>query len=75
MSTASLNALLPWLALIPCVAIWAYSLVDFSQTDERDMRTFNRDTWLVLLVLGSVVGGLAWLIAGRPQPPGLRRHG
>ncbi|MDE8670569.1 hypothetical protein PY310_18475 [Pseudarthrobacter sp. H3Y2-7] len=43
MSTASLNALLPWLVLIPCLAIWAYSLVDFSQTDERDMRTFSRD--------------------------------
>jgi hypothetical protein len=65
---------LPWLVLIPSVAIWAYSLVDFSQTDERDMRTFSRDVWLVLLVFGSVLGGVAWLMGGRPQPPRVRRR-
>ncbi|MDP9888251.1 PLDc N-terminal domain-containing protein [Pseudarthrobacter enclensis] len=61
--------------LIPCLALWGYSLVDFSQTDERDMRTFGRDAWLVLLVLGSVVGAVAWLVAGRPRRPDLRRPG
>lgn len=65
---------LPWLVLIPCLAIWGYSLVDFSQTDERDMRTFGRDVWLVLLVFGSVVGGVAWLVAGRPRPPRVHRR-
>jgi len=74
MSAAGVNALLPWLVLIPCLAVWAYSLVDFSNTDERDIRTFSREVWLVLLVLGSVVGGLAWLVAGRPRPPGVRRR-
>ncbi|MFF2345022.1 hypothetical protein [Pseudarthrobacter sp. NPDC058119] len=74
MTVAGVDVLLPWLVLLPCVAIWAYSLVDFSQTDERDMRIFSRDVWLVLIVLGSVVGGLAWLVAGRPRPPGLRRR-
>lgn len=74
MSAAGINALLPWLVLVPCLAIWAYSLVDFSRTDERDMRTFSREAWLVFLVLGSVVGGLAWLVAGRPRPPGVRRR-
>ncbi|MDJ0457636.1 PLDc N-terminal domain-containing protein [Arthrobacter sp. NQ7] len=65
---------LPWLVLIPCLAVWGYSLVDFSQTDERDMRTFGRDVWLVLLVFGSVVGGVAWLVAGRPRRPDVRRR-
>ncbi|WP_373460903.1 hypothetical protein [Pseudarthrobacter enclensis] len=37
------------------------------------MRTFSRPIWLVLLVFGSIVGGLAWLVAGR-RPPGVRRR-
>lgn len=65
---------LPWLVLVPCLAIWGYSLVDFSRTDERDIRTFSRDVWLVFLVFGSVVGGVAWFVAGRPRPPGVRRR-
>lgn len=65
---------LPWLVLIPWVAVWGYSLIDFSRTDERDLRTFSKDVWLVLLVFGSVVGGVAWLVAGRPRPPGVRRR-
>lgn len=71
MNATGATLLLPWLALIPCLAIWGYSLVDFSQTDERDIRTFTRDTWLVFLVLGSVLGGVAWLVAGRPRPFGV----
>ena len=74
MNMAEATFLLPWLVLIPCLAIWGYSLVDFSETDERDMRTFSRPIWLVLLVFGSVVGGSAWLVAGRPRPPSVRRR-
>lgn len=65
---------LPLLILVPCLGVWGYSLVDFSRTDERDMRTFSRDVWLVILVLGSVVGGIAWLMGGRPQAPGSPRR-
>ena len=74
MNTTGAAWWLPWLVLIPCVAIWGYSLVDFSQTDERDIRTFSGDTWLLLLVFGSVAGGVAWLVAGRPRRPDLRRR-
>lgn len=74
MNMAGAASWLPWLVLIPCVAIWGYSLVNFIQTDEREMRTFSRDIWLVLLVFGSVVGALAWLVAGRPRPPGVHRR-
>jgi len=31
------------------------------------VRTFSKQVWLVLLVLGSVAGGVLWLIYGRPQ--------
>lgn len=71
---ANLNSgWLPVLVLVPCLSLWVYSLIDFSRTDERDMRTFPRDIWLVVLVLGSVAGGIAWLLGGRPQPPNSHR--
>lgn len=71
---ATLNSgWLPVLVLVPCLGLWVYSLIDFSRTDERDMRTFPRDIWLVVLVLGSVAGGIAWLLGGRPQPPNSHR--
>lgn len=46
------------LVLVPCLGIWIYSIVDFSRTDERDMGTFSRDAWMVVLALGSVAAEL-----------------
>jgi len=59
---------LPVIVLIPFMGIWGYSVVDFSRTDEQDMRTFSKEIWIVFLVmvLGSVVGGIGRLLAGRP---------
>ncbi len=58
---------LPVLVLLVLLSVWGYSVVDFSRTDEREMRTFPKDAWLLILVLGSFVGGVMWLAAGRPQ--------
>jgi len=58
---------LPLLVLIPALIFWAYCLVDLMQTDERELRTFAKPVWWVILVFGSVLGGLLWLLAGRPQ--------
>lgn len=66
MNMAGASLWLPWLVLIPCLAIWGYSLVDFSQTDERQMRTFSKDIWLVLLVFGSVAA--LSVARGGPSP-------
>jgi len=60
-----------WLAtlvVLAALAFWVYALVDFSRTPERDIATFSRSFWLVLLVLGSVVGAVAWFAVGRPAP-------
>ncbi len=61
----------PTLVVLVAVAFWVFCLVDFTRTPERDVRTFSRPVWMVLLVLGSVVGSLAWVALGRPP----RRHG
>lgn len=57
---------LPTLVVLAALAFWVYALVDFSRTPERDVATFPRPVWLVLLVLGSVVGAVAWFAVGRP---------
>ncbi|MCZ9884595.1 hypothetical protein [Arthrobacter sp. B2a2-09] len=62
------------LVLVVCLGIWAYSVVDFGETDERDMRTFTKEVWGVILIFGCVFGGIAWLVGGRPHPPGVRRR-
>jgi hypothetical protein len=66
----------PWLPLLlgyAALVFWGYCLFDFSRTDEAEIRTFPKPVWVVLLVLGSVFGGLVWLFLGRPQHPDRRR--
>ena len=61
---------LPILVSVVALVFWAYCLFDFTQTDEREIRTFTKPVWIVILIFGSVVGGLLWLSVGRP--PGRR---
>jgi hypothetical protein len=58
---------LPLLVGYAALMFWAACLYDFSRTDPREIRTFDRLTWVVLLVLGNVLGGLTWPSLGRPQ--------
>lgn len=55
------------------VSVWAYCLADYARTPEAQMRTYDRRTWLFILVLLNVVGGLLWLALGRPHPRSRRR--
>lgn len=54
------------LGLLALVAVYAYCLADFARTPEWEMRTFDRQTWILLLIFTNVVGGLMWLRLGRP---------
>ncbi len=58
---------LPVVLILVMLSVWGYSLVDFSRTDESEMRTFPKEVWLLILVLGSCVGAVIWIAAGRPQ--------
>lgn len=57
---------------LAAIAFWAYCLYDFARTPEREVRTYPRQVWLVLLAFLNVFGGLMWLYLGRPQPPSRR---
>lgn len=58
------------LFLIPLI-LAVYALVDLVQTDDEQVRGLPKLIWVLLIVLTSPVGPLAWLIAGRKDRRGL----
>jgi len=55
------------LGLLPLLVLWLWCLADVVQTDERLVRFFTKEQWIFMVLLTSVVGGLLWLIFGRPR--------
>lgn len=67
------------LRVVLALAVFAftvYSVVDCAQTDEERVRNLPKLAWVVLILLFTPIGGIAWFLAGRPQPllppPGAR---
>nr|WP_272955477.1 PLDc N-terminal domain-containing protein [Pedococcus badiiscoriae] len=50
-------------------ALWIYCLFDVIMTDESRIRNLPKATWIVIVLLTSIVGAVAWLVAGRPEGP------
>lgn len=57
-----------------------YCLLDVATTPADKVRELPKPVWLLLVILLPLIGGVAWLVAGRPRPgdragrgPGLRR--
>ena len=44
-----------------------FCLIDAIQSDPAQIRNLPKLGWIVLILLVPLVGGIAWLIAGRPQ--------
>jgi len=60
------------LVVLAAIGFWGYCLVDFTRTDELEMRLFSKPVWVILLVFTSLLGSLLWFFAGRPQRPSRR---
>ncbi|GGK58560.1 PLDc N-terminal domain-containing protein [Ornithinimicrobium pekingense] len=54
------------IAAVALLAFTIYCVVDAVQTDDSDVRGLPKPLWLVMILLFPMVGGVAWLIAGRP---------
>ena len=52
--------------VVPCV-------VDAATSPPWAVRTLTRRDWLLIIVVGSIFGCVAWFIAGRPRQAPLRR--
>lgn len=56
------------LLTLALLAFTVYSVVDCIQTDEDRVRNLPKLAWVALILLFTPVGGIAWFLAGRPQP-------
>ncbi|GCE77181.1 PLD nuclease N-terminal domain-containing protein [Cellulomonas biazotea] len=60
-----------YLPFVVEIGLLVYCLIDCVQSDEGRVRNLPKVGWIVLIILLPIVGGIAWLVAGRPQ--GTRR--
>jgi hypothetical protein len=44
-----------------------FCLIDCIQTPEHEVRNLPKLLWLAIVIVLPLVGGIAWLVAGRPQ--------
>jgi hypothetical protein len=44
-----------------------YCLIDAIQTPAEEMRNLPKVAWILLILFIPLIGGIAWLVAGRPQ--------
>lgn len=57
--------MLRYLPTIVAVGLLVYCLLDCAQTPQGSVRNLPKAAWLLVIVLVPVVGGIAWLLAGR----------
>ncbi len=57
-----------YLPFIIEIGLVVYCLIDCITTDSILVRNLQKPMWVVLIVFLPVIGSVAWLVAGRPQP-------
>jgi hypothetical protein len=50
------------------VGFWAYCLIDAIMTPQDELRSLTTMSWALLITVLPIVGAIAWLLAGRPDP-------
>lgn len=56
------------------LVLLVFCLVDCIQTPEHEVRNLGKGWWVLLILFFPIVGGVAWLVAGRPQRNAPRRQ-
>ena len=49
------------------LGLWLYCLFDVISTDASMCRNLPKGMWILLVLILADIGGIAWLILGRPQ--------
>ena len=57
------------LFFIADICLLVYCVLNVITTPEDEVRNLPKTVWLLLVLLFSPVGGIAWLACGRPQRP------
>jgi hypothetical protein len=61
--------------VLATLAITIYSVIDAIQTDEKQVQYLPKLIWIVLILLFTPIGGIAWLVTGRQRGPQSGRRG
>ena len=64
--------LLRGLLFIALLGLWMYAVFDVIRSEPAAVRYMHKLVWLVLVLVFTPIGPLAWLFLGRPQPLGTR---
>jgi hypothetical protein len=68
MPTMPYAADMPVLIGLALLAFWLYCLFDVITTPEEHVRNLPKVLWVLIVVLLITVGGLLWMLLGRPLP-------
>ena len=49
------------------IGLLVFCLIDCIQTPPEDCRNLGKGWWVLLILFFPIIGGVAWLVAGRPQ--------
>jgi len=49
------------------LALWIFCVLDVIGTDDSQCRNLPKGLWLMLVIFLPDIGGIAWLIMGRPE--------
>jgi len=60
---------MPLLVGLAILAFWLYCLFDVIITPDKESRNLPKILWVLIVVLLMPVGGLFWLLLGRPLGP------
>jgi len=55
------------------VGLLVYCLIDCVQSNEGQIRNLSKTGWVILIIVVPIIGGVAWLVAGRPVHPAPKR--
>jgi hypothetical protein len=62
--------------LVALIALggWLYVLVEVLTTDEADVRSLSKFTWILIVLLTFWIGAILWSLFGRPRRGGAPLH-
>jgi hypothetical protein len=55
------------LVSLAVLGFWIFCIIDVVTTDASLMRNLDKPFWVVIVLLFNALGGIIWLVAGRPQ--------
>jgi hypothetical protein len=55
------------LVALIALGVWLYALFEVLTTDEAEVRSLSKFSWILLVLLTFWIGAILWLLFGRPR--------